>query len=127
MKKERAHAQARRAPRGRWLAIMALAGLAGGCCSNPGVFQKLEHSLRTVQGYYEPLLGEDLMNDKVRRAVVAADTTLLLAGELQAQWCPPATAVEQVELQTAEATKMAAEAGVQAPAVQPEPEPHPVQ
>jgi type II secretory pathway component PulM len=101
---------------------MALVGLVGGCCSNPGVFQKLEHSLKTVQGYYEPLLSEDLMNDKVRQAVVAADTTLLLAGELQAQWCPPVEAVKQVELQTAEAKKLAAEAGVQAPEVQPEPQ-----
>jgi hypothetical protein len=53
---------------------------------------------------------------------VAADTTLLLAGELQAQWCPPLAAVKQVELQTAEAKQLAAEAGVQAPEVQPEPQ-----
>lgn len=101
---------------------MALAGWTGGCCSNPGVFQKVDHSLRTVQAYYEPLLSEDLMNDKVRRAVVAADTTLLLAGELQAQWCPPVTALKQVELQTAEAQKLAQEAGVELPEVQPEPQ-----
>lgn len=105
------------------MAAMALAGLLTGCCSHPGVFQKLEHSLKTVQGYYEPLLAEDLMNDKVRQAVVAADTTLLLAGELQAQWCPPANAVEQVELQMAEAKKLAEEAGVPTAATQPAPEP----
>ena len=102
---------------------IALGGLVSGCCSNPGVFQKLEHSLKTVQGYYEPLVGEDLMNDKVRRAVVAADTTLLLAAELQAQWCPPVSAVKQVELQTAEAQKLAAEAGVKVAEVQPELQP----
>lgn len=102
--------------------FMALVGLVGGCCSNPGVFQKLEHSLKTVQGYYEPLISEDLMNDKVKLAVVAADTTLLLIGELQTQWCPPVEAVKQVELQTAEAKQLAAEAGVQAPEVQPEPQ-----
>jgi hypothetical protein len=101
---------------------MVLAGLAGGCCSNPGVFQKLEHSMKTVQGYYEPLLGEDLMNDKVRQALVAADTTLLLAAELQAQWCPPVTAVKQVELQMEAVKELAKEAGIQAPEVQPEPE-----
>jgi hypothetical protein len=61
------------------------------------------------------------MNDKVRRAVVAADTTLLLAGELQTQWCPPGSAVKQVELQAAEAQKLAAEAGVKVPEVQAEP------
>ena len=99
--------------RGKWAGVVVLAGLLAGCCSNPGVFQKLEQSLKTVQGYYEPLLSEDLMNDKVRRAVVAADTTLLLAAELQAQWCPPETAVKQVELQTEEAQKLAQEAGVQ--------------
>jgi hypothetical protein len=99
--------------KGKWAGVIALAGLLWGCCSHPGVFQKLEHSLKAVQSYYEPLLTEDLTNDKVRRAVVAADSTLLLAGELQAQWCPPAAAVNQVELQTAEAKKLAEEAGVQ--------------
>ena len=93
---------------------MALAGLMTGCCSNPGVFQKLDQSLRTVQSYYEPLLSEDLSNEKVRRAVVAADSTLLLAGELQSQWCPPVEAVKQVELLKEEAQKLAQEAGVQA-------------
>ncbi|MDI6853163.1 MAG: hypothetical protein QME75_06100 [Deltaproteobacteria bacterium] len=92
---------------------MAVAGLLAGCCSNPGVFNKLEHSLKTVQGYYDPLLTEDLANEKVRQAVVAADSTLLLAGELQAQWCPPAEAVKQVELQAEEAQKLAQQAGVQ--------------
>lgn len=100
--------------RGRWAAAIVLAGLLTGCCSQPGVFQKLDQSLRTVQGYYEPLLKGDLMNDKVRRAVVAADTTLLLAGELQTQWCPPAGAVKQVELQTQEVQKLAQEAGIPA-------------
>jgi uncharacterized protein YcfL len=99
--------------RGKWAGVVVLAWLLAGCCSNPGVFQKLEQSLKTVQGYYKPLLSEDLMNDKVRRAVVVADTTLLLAAELQAQWCPPETAVKQVELQTEEAQKLAQEAGVQ--------------
>jgi hypothetical protein len=90
-----------------------LAGFLSGCCSNPGVFNKLEHSFKTVQSYYDPLLAEDLTNDKVRQAVVAADSTLLLAGELQAQWCPPAEAVKQVELQAEEAQNLAREAGVQ--------------
>jgi hypothetical protein len=98
--------------RSKWAGVIALAGLLCGCCSNPGVFQKLERSLKTVQGYYEPLLSEDLLNDKVRRAVVAADTTLLLTGELQTQWCPELTAVKQVELQTEEVKKLAEEAGV---------------
>ncbi len=100
--------------KGKWAGVVVLVGLLAGCCSNPGVFQKLEHSLKTVQSYYEPLLTEDLENDKVRRAVVAADTTLLLTAELQAQWCPPGAAVKQVELQTEEAKKLAEEAGVQA-------------
>jgi hypothetical protein len=78
------------------------------------VFQKLERSLATVQTYYGPLLEENLQNDMVKRAVVAADTTLLLAGELQGQWCPPPQAVEQVALQSEEAKKMALEAGAKA-------------
>jgi hypothetical protein len=101
-----------RGSRSRWLAVLAGTALLSGCCSHPGVFQKLERSLKTVQSYYDPLLKEDLMNDKMRRAVVAADTTLLLAGELQTQWCPPPEAVKQVELQVEEAQKLAQEAGL---------------
>jgi hypothetical protein len=115
------HAKLRRAPRGRWAAALALAGLLAGCCANPGVFNKLEQSLKTVQSYYDPLLAEDLTNNKVRQAVVAADSTLLLAGELQAQWCPPAEAVKQVELQAKEAQKLAQEAGLQATGQQTQP------
>ena len=98
----------------RSLAILVLAlVLMGGCCQNPGVFQKVQHSLDTVQSYYTPLLNEEWhKDDRLRRAVVAADTTLLLAGELQRQWCPAAGKVEQLELQTKEARAKAQEAGV---------------
>jgi hypothetical protein len=120
------HAKASRASRSKWAAIIALAGLLCGCCSHPGVFQQVERSFKAVQDYYGPLVEElegDLMNDKVRRAVVAADTTLLLAAELQAQWCPPVQAAEQLELQAAEAQKLAEEAGVQAAQEEPTSEP----
>ena len=50
-------------------------------------------------------------NDSLQRAVVAADTTLLLAGELQQQWCPDPGKAQQLELQTSEAQKLAQEAG----------------
>lgn len=93
-------------------AILALAWVVSGCCSNPGVFHKLERSLMTVQTYYGPLLEENLQNEQVKRVLVAADTTLLLVGELQAQWCPAPQAVEQASLQSAEVAKMAQEAGV---------------
>ncbi len=92
------------------------AGVFSGCCSHPGVFSRLEQSLTTVQKYYEPLvkeLGETPVKDKVEQAVVAADTTLLLIGELQRQWCPPIQAVEQVVLAAAEAERLAQEAGMQ--------------
>jgi hypothetical protein len=97
------------------MAILVLAGLAAGCCAYPGLFDRLECSLKTVQAYYEPLLQEELANEKVHRAVVAADTALLLAGELQRQWCPTPQAAEQLELQVQEAEKLAAAAGVQLP------------
>lgn len=87
--------------------------LAAGCCQNPGLFQKVQRSLETVQSYYSPLLGEQWQNDeKLRRAVVAADTTLLLAGELQRQWCPDAAQAEQLALQVREAQALARDAGV---------------
>jgi hypothetical protein len=89
--------------------------LAAGCCQNPGLFQKVQRSMETVQSYYGPLLGEQWQNDeKMRRAVVAADTTLLLAGELQNQWCPEAGQTQQLELQVQEAKTLAQDAGVKA-------------
>jgi len=89
--------------------------LLAGCCQHPGLFQKVRQSLDTVQGYYGPLLAEEWQqNEQLRRAVVAADTTLLLAGELQRQWCPDPGQTEQLELQVREAQALARDAGVKA-------------
>ena len=97
-----------------WALGLALI-LAAGCCQNPGLFQKVQRSLETVQSYYDPLLAADWQqNDKLRLAVVAADTTLMLAGELQSQWCPDASQTEQLELQVKEAQVLALDAGVKA-------------
>jgi hypothetical protein len=100
----------------RSLAALGLAlTLMAGCCQNPGLFQKVQHSMQTVQSYYTPLLDTDWQqNDQLRRAVVAADTTLLLAGELQSQWCPDLQQTEQLELQVQAAKSMAQAAGVKA-------------
>ncbi len=104
-----------------WLmlpALALLAWLAPGCCSQPGIFQKVSRSMETVQSFYAPMIQEDLGgNEKLRLAVVAADTTLLLAGELQRQWCPDPAKAEQLELQTRESQKLAQEAGVAAGAL----------
>ncbi len=71
-----------------WLPLLLL-WLLSGCCGQPGIFQKVHRSLLTVQSFYDPLVQEiSGQDERVQRAVVAADTTLLLAGELQKQWCP---------------------------------------
>jgi hypothetical protein len=96
----------------RWALLFILIGLSG-CCSYPGLFDKVHRSMVAVQSFYGPLLeGEWEQNDKVRMAVVAADTTLLLAGELQQQWCPDPGQTEQLELQAKQAQNLAQEAGV---------------
>ena len=101
----------------RWLALAALLWLVAGCCDHPEIFQKVQGSLETVQSYYGPLVQQDLSkSDSLKRAVVAADTTLLLAGELQRQWCPDQGKTQQLELQVGEAQKQAQEAGVPAAA-----------
>jgi hypothetical protein len=100
--------------------LFALVWLSG-CCTHPGVFDKVHRSLVTVQTFYGPMLeGEWQLDDKVRRAVVAADTTLLLAGELQRQWCPDSNQTQQLELQAQEARNLAQEAGVAAAGESPE-------
>jgi len=98
---------------GVWLALL---GLTAGCCSNPGLFDQVQRSLTTVQNFYAPLLQEMSLDQegKLRQAVVAADTTLLLAAELQRQWCPDPQKTQQLALQTQEAQKLAQEAGVAA-------------
>ena len=89
--------------------------LMAGCCQQPGLFQKVQQSLDTVQSYYTPLLQEEWQqNDQLRRAVVAADTALMVAGELQRQWCPDPGQTEQLQLQTQEARTLAQDAGVKA-------------
>ena len=97
----------------RWLWVAVLVWLSGGCCAHPGVFEKIHESMVTVQGFYDPLIQENLgKNRVVQQAMVAADTTLLLAAELQQQWCPNPDKAKQLELQTQEAKKLAQEAGV---------------
>jgi hypothetical protein len=97
----------------RWLWVAALVGLSGGCCGHPGVFQKIHDSMVTVQYFYDPLIQQEFdRGGMVQQAMVAADTTLLLASELQQQWCPNPDKAKQLELQTQEAKKLAQEAGV---------------
>jgi hypothetical protein len=97
----------------RWLWMMALIWFSGGCCTHPGLFQKLQDAMATVQRFYDPLVAEALNHhEAVQQAVVAADTTLLLAAELQQQWCPNPDKAEQVALQAQEAQKLAQGAGV---------------
>jgi hypothetical protein len=106
----------------RWGVLLALICLSG-CCAHPGVFDRVHRSLETVQGFYGPLLQESWeQNDTLRRVVVAADTTLLLAGELQRQWCPDPGQTTQLELQAQEVRKQAEQAGVVTASTSPETE-----
>jgi hypothetical protein len=109
----------------RWTMFFTLVWLSG-CCTHPGVFDKVHRSLVTVQTFYGPMLeGEWQLNDQVRQAVVAADTALLLAGELQQQWCPDPNQTQQLELQAQEAKSLAQEAGVAAASDSPQTTPQP--
>jgi hypothetical protein len=99
---------------GRWWVLAGtLALVSGGCCGHPGWFQAVHRSMLTVQGYYDPLIkGVGDRDNRWQEAVVAADTTLLLASALQQQWCPDASQAQQLALQAREAQKLAQEAGV---------------
>ncbi len=99
--------------KGRWIGVAALIWLSCGCCSHPGLFQKVHDSVATVQSFYDPLIKQNLdSGDTMKQAVVAADTTLLLASQLQQQWCPNPVKAAQLDLQAQEAKKLAQEAGV---------------
>jgi len=97
----------------RWLGVAALIWLGSGCCAHPELFAKVHESMATVQRFYEPLVRQDLRGKGIaQQAVVAADTTLLLAAKLQEQWCPNPDNAGQLALQAQEAEKLAREAGV---------------
>ncbi|MBM4274584.1 MAG: hypothetical protein FJ134_09030 [Deltaproteobacteria bacterium] len=96
-----------------WLWFLAGVWLMAGCCPHPGVFDQVRRSMQTVQGFYGDLLTEREWSDQVRQAVVAADTALLLAGELERQWCPDPAQAAQLELQSRQAGKLAEEAAPQ--------------
>ena len=109
--------------RGKGLLLVALAWLAAGCCSNPGIFGKVEAGLRTVQTVYDPLLGkyfDDPTNEKVGLALASADSALVIFDQMQKQWCPDPKAAAQLEQQAEVTKKLAAAAGV-APAGSPAP------
>ena len=45
--------------KGIWLWVAVLIGVCGGCCANPGLFQKVHDSMVTVQSFYDPLIQQD--------------------------------------------------------------------
>jgi hypothetical protein len=101
--------------KGKGVLLVALAWLAAGCCSNPGIFGKVETGLRTVQTVYDPLLGkyfEDPTNEKVGLALASADSALIIFDQIQQQWCPDPKATAQLEQQAKVAQKLAQEVGV---------------
>jgi len=101
--------------RGKGVLLLALACLAAGCCSNPGIFGKVDAGLKTVQAIYDPLLGkylEEPTNDKVALALVSADSALTIFDQIQKQWCPDPKTVAQLENQAQASQKLAQEAGV---------------
>lgn len=98
-----------------WVAVLVALLLLAGCCDNPGVFGKVNQSMNTVQGFYDPLVGQfldDKTNTTVQAAVVAADTALMIGGELQNQFCPDSKQAEQLALQAQQAQQLAQQAGV---------------
>ena len=100
--------------------ILVLAGLLlllAGCCGKPGNFGKVQDAVGLVNGFYDPLVAElgspgSEVDNKVKLAVVAADTALGLAAAIEKANCPSAGQVEQLELQAKSAQELADQAGV---------------
>jgi hypothetical protein len=100
------------------LLVMALVMLLlAGCCDKPGNFGKVQAAVGLVNGFYDPLVAElgspgSDVDNKVKLAVVAADTALGLADAIEKANCPSAGQVEQLELQAKAAHELADQAGV---------------
>ncbi|MBM4301635.1 MAG: hypothetical protein FJ121_08910 [Deltaproteobacteria bacterium] len=100
--------------------ILVLAGLLillTGCCDKPGNFGKVKGAVGLVNGFYDFLVGQlgspgSQVDDKVRLAVVAADTALALADVIEKQKCASAGQIEQLDLQAQAAQELAGQAGV---------------
>lgn len=91
--------------------------LAAGCCDKPGNFGKVKAAVGLVNGFYDPLVAElgspgSQVDDKVKLAVVAADTALGLADAIEKAKCASAGQVEQLDLQAQAAQKLADQAGI---------------
>lgn len=91
--------------------------LLAGCCDKPGNFGKVKAAVGLVNGFYDPLVAElgspgSEVDNKVKLAVVAADTALGLADAIEKANCPSAGQVEQLELQSEAAQELADQAGV---------------
>ena len=91
--------------------------LLAGCCDKPGNFGKVQDAVGLVNGFYDPLVAElgapgSEVDNKVKLAVVAADTALGLADAIEKANCPSAGQVEQLELQAKSAQELADQAGV---------------
>lgn len=97
--------------------LMLVLLLLAGCCDKPGNFGKVQGAVELVNGFYDPLVaqlgspGSDV-EDKVKLAVVAADTALGLADAIEKVKCASAGQVEQLALQAQAAQKLADQAGV---------------
>ncbi len=103
--------------------LLVMAIVLAGCCENPGATDQAGKVLHSVQAFYGPVsqaanaIAEKPVlpgsqDAKVQAAVVAADSALLLAGTLQAQYCASQGQVTQAQLQAAQAKATAEAAGL---------------
>ena len=85
----------------RGVAVLTAILLLGGCCSNPGVFGEIQKYKSLVQSTYYTVDGVFALPGSEYVAVggLVADTTLALAGSLQAQVCPSQQVVNQLAVQ----------------------------
>jgi hypothetical protein len=95
------------------LIVLLLAAAVAGCCDHPQAFKRAQDSMLIIQGVYDPLVGAylaDQTNGYLKAGLVAADTALALAGQIQAAKCATPQEADQLALQ---AQQVAAAAGAQ--------------
>jgi hypothetical protein len=95
--------------------VALVPAILAGCCQYPSALKTAQSATKTIQSVYDPLVSANLSdqtNNKVKLALVAADTALALSGTIQDAKCATPQQAAQLELQAQQVKEAATAARV---------------